>query len=175
MRISKLSFPDFLAVCSGQHAKGRTPLYMMGAGRLQGGWLLCPLPLNQTLLLLADRNADFILGGTCRGWGDRVSHHPPILGCFLFAVNQPLTWLNGCLEIISYLKLDTYPTQSSKNCFMILGRWKESNSLYSFRSFERTSGINDKPLQQVGIQFSSLLSPPKGVKIAMTDPMCLKH
>lgn len=39
--------------------------YMVGAGRLQGGWLLCPLPLNQTLLLLADRNADSILGGTC--------------------------------------------------------------------------------------------------------------
>lgn len=58
---------------------------------------------------------------------------------------------------------------------MILGRWKESNSLYSFRSFERISGINDKPLQQVGIQFSSLLSPPNGVKIAMKDPMRLKR
>lgn len=78
----------FLQSVLANKLKVRHFMYAVRAGRLQGGRLLCPLPLNQALLLLANRNADSILGGACSGWGDGVD---PTVGSFLSALNQPLT------------------------------------------------------------------------------------
>jgi len=55
----------FLQSVLANKLKARHFTYTVPPGSLQGGRLLCPLPLNQTLLLLADRNADSVLGGTC--------------------------------------------------------------------------------------------------------------